>query len=648
MSSEGFKFVQSPKDYSLGRDKEIKEIKEYLDEESIVFLNGEDGVGKLETALIYAKEYGSNYDLVYTVEDCYYSFEELAMVLTSVYNQQLNIKQIRSVFSQSPMKWLIIFKDMGDINQVFIESFPFTIEKKLNHHMIFVNSKPECLAIDDCPTITIQPLSKDESIQLIKDLEIFYEDLAKIEKLSEISRGNPQLIHQFADYLKKTNIDLEELLQKLSITEETKTNDILKKLVELVRLEVTGKSSELLDCLVYFDEFPIHSDWLVLLQDDNLKERFTANEISKAVQLFKELGIATLLPKEQGFEDIDRFVPTRSFLRALREINVDRQKELMDNTSLVIMELSKKLENNSSSADRSFLARHLFYFFDNSEIKNVDLLIRSDLCTACVEILNSNPNDAIVYGFIALQLYNQLPLTNHKVKSRKAHLLKLVGLLNSRLQAYDLSLKTLKESRDLYEQLGEETPVEILATLELNIGFAHLQSENEQDALTCFLKTVELLKDNTESIDYAKALNNLGVTYSKLGGDLNYKKSVHYHKKAVVLFKQHFGEDHVLTITNYQNLAIAYGVLGDKKRSKHYIDIVLSLLKRLQIPQETLDQTPKQLEEKIKKMKEENDKINASNSNGTLSLTKIRPQHILISGALVAAAYVFVSYFTNK
>ena len=87
-------------------------------------------------------------------------------------------------------------------------------------------------------------------------------------------------------------------------------------------------------------------------------------------------------------------------------------------------------------------------------------------------------------------------------------------------------------------------------------------------------KVVGLARNLLEGIDEtnsraltrkARIFNTSGLVYLRLG---EYNRAKELHKKALVIYKKVFGEDHADVATSYDNLASVYNNLGEYNRAK--------------------------------------------------------------------------------
>ena len=78
--------------------------------------------------------------------------------------------------------------------------------------------------------------------------------------------------------------------------------------------------------------------------------------------------------------------------------------------------------------------------------------------------------------------------------------------------------------------------------------------------------------------DVASSYNNLASVYSSLG---EYNQAKELHEKALVIWKKINGEDHVDVATSYHNLASVYNSLGEYNQAKELYEKALTIRKKI-------------------------------------------------------------------
>ena len=81
-----------------------------------------------------------------------------------------------------------------------------------------------------------------------------------------------------------------------------------------------------------------------------------------------------------------------------------------------------------------------------------------------------------------------------------------------------------------------------------------------------------------EHADVATSYNNLGVVYKNIG---QYNEAKDYYEKALIIRKKIFGEEHADVATSYNNLGTVYGDLGQYNEAKDYYEKALIIRKKI-------------------------------------------------------------------
>ncbi len=109
-----------------------------------------------------------------------------------------------------------------------------------------------------------------------------------------------------------------------------------------------------------------------------------------------------------------------------------------------------------------------------------------------------------------------------------------------------------------------------------NIGLCRRYLGFPDEALACYLKAKDTWqKIGTRTQGEASTLSNIGVLLCQMG---ECNQAIRYHLQSIAIFRQ-FNDSFVSGVA-VQNLAAAYGVLGDNRSAAEYFETSLLLLRR--------------------------------------------------------------------
>lgn len=131
--------------------------------------------------------------------------------------------------------------------------------------------------------------------------------------------------------------------------------------------------------------------------------------------------------------------------------------------------------------------------------------------------------------------------------------------------------KLYRKALQLYKTMPPDKATE--ADIYNNLGSACSAQDKHEEALKWFFKSLELCKENKDSISMAYAYNNIGSTYS---AQKKYKDGLPYLEKALEL-KLKYG-DNSEKADGYVNLSTIYYSTNNFNKSVSYLDLALKCI----------------------------------------------------------------------
>lgn len=147
-----------------------------------------------------------------------------------------------------------------------------------------------------------------------------------------------------------------------------------------------------------------------------------------------------------------------------------------------------------------------------------------------------------------------------------------IALIYSAMSDYEKALDYAFKSMKLNEEIGNTQGLGTSLNTSANLVLEHF--ENYDLALDLFLKAVTVNEEIGNKTEVANALNNIGVTLTKLE---NYKDAIEYYVQALNL--RYELNDTEGIVNSYNNIGVAYYYLNDIENAISYHSDALSLAK---------------------------------------------------------------------
>lgn len=214
-----------PSTRNIGREEELKSIKQRLDSDGYVFIKGMGGIGKSELAKLYAKRYASEY---HTVQFCKYT-DSLTALTASLTVSGINdfdykdysrlVADKNKVLHSCDCHTLLVVDNYNTTYDEFIREF--LPASKNGFKVIFTTRCTQDADYYDSKTIELSPLSLPECKKLFKLHSGAVDDDGLEELVNEVDR-NTLILVLIASTIKKSGrsvAQMRELLEKQALDE---------------------------------------------------------------------------------------------------------------------------------------------------------------------------------------------------------------------------------------------------------------------------------------------------------------------------------------------------------------------------------------------------------------------------------------------
>lgn len=142
------------------------------------------------------------------------------------------------------------------------------------------------------------------------------------------------------------------------------------------------------------------------------------------------------------------------------------------------------------------------------------------------QIKYSNPDSAIQFLSIALDLAE-----NNNLQNEKAHVISRMGGAKYVKGEYDFALEYFLEALSIWEEIDNKRGIAIGLN---NIGLIQNMQEKTSKAIHNHLQSIELCKENKDTLLWAINVHNLGIAYNTAG---SYDTAMAYADSSIKLYQ---------------------------------------------------------------------------------------------------------------
>ncbi|MGI9214489.1 MAG: tetratricopeptide repeat protein, partial [Gammaproteobacteria bacterium] len=566
-------------EHFIGRKKELQQIEQNLNQDNIVVITGQGGIGKSSCAIEYGKLNKLNKIVRYLNAESTDKIDQQYRGLA----QELNInveKQPRNIIMQLvnnklntiPTELLFIFDNVDQYD----DTKEYLINLPINIKAIVTTRQPMLIA--NKPHIAFEEFSNEEAAQYLKS-SLLHRGLNKefIYKLVENIGTLPYDIKCMAAYL----------LDNPSIDNEMVTKEISKKIKNKLFHEFIASADPIQQQAWEILQYAANLD-PDFISIDIIKELFPKNvELSsKALKKLESLSLISIINVQNehpGFKvhrNLQKNVQNSA--KIYFEHSLNRQK-LLANLLKVLDRLFPSVTHTSNlqwqitsrlqAPVEKLLNTEITVMDKNSKINSASLHYK--LATYHL-IVTVNYLKAFNHAKLSLDQMHVLYTYNH---IELANVYNIIGIISRKLgniaEGLNYSKKGLKIRQKVY--LGDHADI---ADSLYSIGNAYNQNGELQQGL----KYSQLALDMNRRL-YSKphpkigySLNVVGVCYIDLG-DL--KKSLEHFKSGLKIFTMLDPIDYEGAATLQSNIAYSYNKLGDHLKALKHAKASVDIFKKL-------------------------------------------------------------------
>ncbi|KYR02022.1 hypothetical protein DLAC_00816 [Tieghemostelium lacteum] len=559
---------EDKQDKLIGRDKELKEIKDILDKEKCVVIYGDDGNGK-SSMLRHIVGIGEalEYDNVFEISDFEFSPKWISKIAKP--EDKSKFSSMKDYVSWCEGKSLIIIRNIthhsdAEIYETLSKQVPLDEDsiKKMrdDHHLIILRSQEfkELKHITHYHLKNIQ--SDDDCTLLLKEyLEIELTD-TQLTHAKNITNGNPlfsKMLSRYINTVKKDAIDT--LLEDLY-------NNILDAQNELVRRIIgdfkSGKYANLrfLSTFCWFGSFSMLFSWI-----EKIVEGESLN--TDDCKIFYETMLYFGFWRQNKISGDEIIIePTRSACKRIRE-NINQKSEYLNDFLITTTSLMPE----DSELEYLILSRHIFYYFHSKEYFNEVQKARISLhCARALEKYYNQPYTALEMAEECLDVVRG----SGELLENNAHRILAEINLSQPISNFAQALIHFRQVVKLGDAFIAKHKLKVNKSMHsstlLKIGGCLDKLKKYDEALETFRGVLEMVMDDEKSPTYATALYSISRTYFHLN---NYIECLHYSSQSIRVSQLY---NHS-TIDQYLHSAKCHYKLGNTKKSNYFIKMINEL-----------------------------------------------------------------------
>ena len=575
----------------VGRRDELQWLKKALDEENIVILKGEGGIGKTTLAKKFFEENRRFYDDAYIIDaskgikraiiDCPFDGVDNVMDEEKRYNE--NVKRLHTLSS----KTIIIMDNYDERGEDDEEAL---MQVNGADCRFVITSR---IGLENFSTLNVGRMSDEELIVLVKT---HCPNVAKKNQLSE-----SECDELLKDFFKNVDgltiaVELASAIMKNGDVNLREINEAILKCNETVVVGRENKRAKSFE----------HLSMLYGYANLNEKEKIILDAVCHVAPWVGVLRrhLRELLELENN-EEINDLI-SKTFLRMDEGNKVSMHPLLSDvyyrdekvyefnNEEILRYILDNPIEqdkdNDYSTAKRKNIARYAYVLekrkpsFGRGE-SNLYLEYEFEKKISMEYRDLGELNEALYYGEKALALREIIPEDDTEGQFILADIYNNMGNLYSSLGDFGNALAYSEKALSICERIYADNPDHpYIARSYNNLGVTYGDLGDNEKALEYYKKALaireRIYEDNPDHPDIASSYNNLGVTYGDLGDN---EKALEYKKKALAIIERIYADnpDHPDIAMSYNNLGNTYGDLGDNEKALEYYKKALVIRERI-------------------------------------------------------------------
>ena len=554
--------LPTPKSFFIGRDKEIEDIHQKLQENNILFLHGIGGIGKSELAKQYAKKYRSEYD---TIVFAPYITDIVSMIADDAYVhinhfERFADEKTEDYYERKLRKIKALISDKGARVLFLVDNFDAADDPHTN-----VFTELNCRVLVTSRVDFADAYAQLELSAITNPIGIFNEyykkaisdmELNTVNEIIVIIGGHTMTVELLAKQMMASRITPEQMLKKLKFTG---INDSGKEKVRSVKdgHQTTQSTFE-------------HIKELFDLSDLDEGEIYVLTNLS----LIPHTGISAQLFKEwceiDNFNTINCLV-SEGWVRkdeekdyiSLHPVVADVSSVIIKQSAVICETLFKKIID--TLVGRNVPTEELFSLIlltkdIGYKISQYDLTSETGFKT-----LEAISNSIKGFGFFDDALYFRKYVLDKSLELYESDDFRLANAYNSLGLLYE-EKHCFDEAEDCYlNTLEVDIAIDNyqgMATGYCNLGRLYSIREMMKEAQICYEKSLYIHNElyGEDSIETATLHHNIGCLMRKQG---QYDIALSHCSKALNLMIDNYGASHNSLIATYWALGTIYQDQGD-------------------------------------------------------------------------------------
>ncbi|MDP8269638.1 MAG: tetratricopeptide repeat protein [Candidatus Tenebribacter davisii] len=602
--------------YVVGRDKDLKNIKDKLEsDKSLLLMNGLGGIGKTTLAKKYILEYEGDFDHIIWLEISHGVKE--AFFADGVLHNNLNLtEKIKNMKPEDAFPFIMnILKNMDGNNLMVLDDAKGdfgNIRRKLPgkpNWKLLITSRQEFTGIE---TYHLDFLKPEDALKLFYEYYTSEKDDELLEKIFKPVRYHTLVVELFAKMAMMNGLTLGELTTKanaegitISISTDVDVdhskenienileylmrtfpaNELTQELIIILRKLAIMPSGfyniKVLDLLLHIEEEKKEEFHLNLNKLIKLGWLEEAEREYKMHEIIRQLVLKEYPPDYEFYED---------YISFLRNISIiDQSKDNPVEKFFIIPFCLNVIENiQSNNEEMGYLMKNAASLLSDQgkysealEINIIALDIAKKIGNKKLE-LNIMTNlgsdyenlgkykEARDYMEQVLSVAGEIFGDNHQnIASMQSNLAIVYGSLGEYTKARELLELALKSA---IENFGEKHPT--VAVSQSNLANVYLslgEYAKARDLLKLALKS-DIENFGEKHPNVAVDQSNLANVYGSLG---EYTQARDLLALALKSARENFGEKHPNVAVDQSNLANVYGSLGEYTQARDLLALAL-------------------------------------------------------------------------
>ncbi len=618
--------LPEPQSFFVGREKEIEEIHNRLNDNRILFVSGVGGIGKSELVKQYAKRYKNEYDAVIFAP--YVS--DMNMLIADdtavpVYNLFKYPAEQPTEYIQR--KWRKLKELCDESTLIIVDNLDRDDDPDLNKLLelgckLLITTRVD-FSDYGYEQLNVRTLADREEVNAIFD-EYYKKPLDEkskgfVDEIIDIVDGHTMTVELLAKQMTAGRITPEKMLSKLKeggigdsgkekvLTSKDGVRSALRAYEHIRALfDVSGLSEDEIYILANLSLIPhtgvpteLFHDWCELDGYDDINELVHTGWIrcdkeKDFISLHPVIGdLAFDLLNERKIDPSNLMNALTSFAKneSLEESGFESLKEKADflyKVSGKVMQIEKDFESAAEFLKVAPICFEGFTGYDRA------ILCYNKVVDICKNVYgNVDPDTAAAYCDLGNTCKDIGDLTEAEKHLKKALEIQeqvydeengdiaisynVLGLIYTDMEDYENAEKCFNRSLEIRKKIYDADD-ESMATIYSNMASLYSNFGYYKEAEKYFVEALEIAEKFSD-YDLSTIYNNLGALYHEQGETTEAKV---YYDKSLEYCEKKYGRDHISTASLYNNLGALYKDLEKlteaEEKYKKALDIFRKIL----------------------------------------------------------------------